>query len=117
MQNATQLFDLHASDSERSSRSSCLRPQFWDDGLTSGLETATTSMGCALRVSSEVLAYQEILRAAWKWLPYSAVVELCTVTLFTVNLIATLVSEPPSLRTLASKRARYVKTNGSNGRP
>jgi hypothetical protein len=64
------------------------------------------SLGCALRVSSEVLAYHEILPAAWKWLPYSAILELCAVTLFAVNLIATFLSEPPSFQTLASKRAR-----------
>ena len=33
------------------------------------------SVGCALRVSSEVLAYQEILSAAWVWLPCSAILE------------------------------------------
>ena len=64
------------------------------------------SMGCALRVTSEALAYQEILPAAWKCLPYSAILELCAVTLFAVNLIATFLSKPPSLQALGSKRAR-----------
>ena len=52
------------------------------------------SVGCALRVSSEVLAYQEILSAAWVWLPYSAILELCAVTLFAANLIITFLQQP-----------------------
>lgn len=56
------------------------------------------SSGCALRVSGEVLAYQEILVTAWSWLPYSAVMELSAVTLFAVNLVATFMQKPPSAR-------------------
>jgi hypothetical protein len=51
--------------------------------------------GCALRVSSEVLAYQDFLPAAWSWLPYSAVLELSAVTIFAVNLVVTFLSKPP----------------------
>ena len=70
------------------------------------------SLGCVLRVSSEVLAYQEILAAAWKWLPCSAILELTAVTLFAVNLIATFRSDPPSLQALAARRARDAQGNG-----
>ena len=49
------------------------------------------TIGCSLRVSSEVLAYQDILRAAWTWLPVSAVCEMTAVTLFAVNLLVTFV--------------------------
>jgi hypothetical protein len=49
------------------------------------------TIGCMLRVSSEVLAYQDILRAAWTWLPVSAVCEMTAVTLFAVNLLVTFV--------------------------
>lgn len=52
--------------------------------------------GCALRVSGEVLAYQDILPAAWAWLPYSAVLELLAVTLFAVKLIVTFTQKPAS---------------------
>jgi len=52
------------------------------------------SVGCVLRVSSEVLAYQEIAPAAWAWLPYSAILELCAVTLFAVNLMVTFLQPP-----------------------
>lgn len=46
---------------------------------------ALLTVGCALRVSSEVLAYQGTA-GAWKWLPVSAVTELTAVTLFAANL-------------------------------
>lgn len=53
--------------------------------------------GCALRVSSEVLAYQEIVPRAWSWLPYSAVLELTAVTLFAINLFASFLQSPPAV--------------------
>jgi hypothetical protein len=65
------------------------------------------SLGCVLRVSSEVLAYQDIVAAAWKWLPYSALLELTAVTLFAINLIATFLSDPPSLQALSGKLRRH----------
>lgn len=55
------------------------------------------SVGCTLRVSGEVLAYQEILSAAWVWLPYSAILELSAVTLFAANLIITFLQPPVAL--------------------
>jgi uncharacterized protein involved in response to NO len=54
------------------------------------------AVGCFLRVSSEVIAYQGFARSAWTWLPLSAVIELTAVTLFAVNMFATLVTSPPS---------------------
>lgn len=56
------------------------------------------SVGCIVRVSSEVLAYQEIVPAAWAWLPYSAILELFAVTLFAINLVLTFVKEPAALK-------------------
>jgi len=52
--------------------------------------------GCLLRVSSEILAYQGFAGWAWSWLPVSAVTEMTAVTIFTVNLLATFMSRPPS---------------------
>ena len=52
------------------------------------------SVGCVLRVSSEVLAYQEIAPVAWTWLPYSAILELGAVTVFAVKLIVTFLQPP-----------------------
>ena len=57
---------------------------------------ALLSLGCALRVSSEILAYENFLDSAWSWLPVSAVTEMIAVTLFASNLILTFMSERPS---------------------
>jgi hypothetical protein len=47
------------------------------------------SVGCLLRVGSEILAYQHFLSSAWSWLPVSAVCEMIAVTIFATNLLAT----------------------------
>ncbi len=62
--------------------------------MATGLVLLTA--GCTLRVTCEVLAYQGISESAWKWLPLSAVTELCAVTCFAVNMILTFLSKPPS---------------------
>jgi len=50
------------------------------------------ALGCFLRVSSEILAYQGYLPSAWSWLPVSAVVEMAAVTVFALNLVLTFAS-------------------------
>lgn len=50
--------------------------------------------GCALRVGSEVLAYQHFAAWAWKLLPVSAVIEMTAVTLFALNLAWTFLRPP-----------------------
>jgi len=50
--------------------------------------------GCTLRVSSEIMAYQNYAAWAWKVLPVSALIELTAVVLFAVNLIATFLRPP-----------------------
>lgn len=60
---------------------------------------AFLTMGCLLRVSSEILAYQGLVRTAWSWLPVSAITEMTAVTLFAANLLATFVRRPPSTQT------------------
>ena len=45
--------------------------------------------GCTLRVSSEPLAYEGIVGAAWKVLPLSGMLELSAVLLFAANLVLT----------------------------
>jgi hypothetical protein len=47
------------------------------------------NLGCALRVSSEILAYEGYWPPAWSALPWSAVLELAAVTLFAANLVLT----------------------------
>jgi hypothetical protein len=45
--------------------------------------------GCALRVSSEILAYEGYAGWAWRVLPVSAVTELTAVTIFALNMVLT----------------------------
>ena len=54
------------------------------------------AIGCLLRVSSEIIAYQGFGTWAWSWLPVSAVTEMTAVTIFAINLIFTFNSRPPS---------------------
>ncbi len=56
--------------------------------------TALLAIGCTLRVSSEVLAYQGFSAHAWSLLPISAVVEMTAVTLFATNLAITFMQAP-----------------------
>lgn len=57
------------------------------------------NIGCALRVSSEILAYEGYWLAAWKALPWSAVCELGAVTVFAANMLVTFMQPPAYLRT------------------
>ncbi|HEV2104052.1 MAG TPA: NnrS family protein [Candidatus Acidoferrum sp.] len=49
------------------------------------------AVGCTLRVSSEVLAYQSYAGWAWHVLPVSALVELTALSVFTINMFCTFV--------------------------
>jgi len=55
--------------------------------------------GCLLRVSSEILAYENYWLPAWKVLPWSAIFELIAVTVFAVNMLLTFKQPPAHLRT------------------
>ena len=52
------------------------------------------AIGCLLRVGSEALAYQGFARAAWSWLPVSAITEMTAVTIFGANLAITFMQKP-----------------------
>jgi len=52
------------------------------------------TIGCALRVSSEVLAYQGYVNWAWSVLPVSALLELAGITAFAMNIFGTFILEP-----------------------
>jgi uncharacterized protein involved in response to NO len=56
-------------------------------------------IGCTLRVTSEILAYQNYAAWAWNVLPISALIELTAVTLFAVNLTATFLRPPIAVTT------------------
>jgi len=60
------------------------------------------TLGCALRVTAEVLAYQGFRYSAWSWLPVSALIELTAVSLFAINLILTFASKPDAPNRLLS---------------
>ena len=72
--------------------------------------TVFLAIGCLLRVSSEILAYQGLVRSAWSWLPVSAITEMTAVTLFAVNLLATFARRPPStFRGLGTITVRQIQ--------
>lgn len=50
--------------------------------------------GCLLRVSSQILSYQQINEFAWIVLPASALIELIGFLIFALNMLLTLNSEP-----------------------
>jgi uncharacterized protein involved in response to NO len=55
---------------------------------------ALVTVGCALRVSCEVVAYQGYAAWAWSVLPISALFELAGLTVFAINILGTFVLEP-----------------------
>lgn len=55
---------------------------------------ALLTVGCFLRVSSEVLAYQGYANWAWSVLPGSALLELAGITCFAINIFGTFILEP-----------------------
>jgi uncharacterized protein involved in response to NO len=52
------------------------------------------TIGCTLRVSCEVLAYQGYAGWAWSVLPASALIELAGLTVFAINILGTFVLQP-----------------------
>jgi uncharacterized protein involved in response to NO len=52
------------------------------------------TIGCTLRVSCEILAYQGYANWAWDVLPISAVIELAGITAFAMNIFGTFILEP-----------------------
>jgi hypothetical protein len=55
---------------------------------------ALVTVGCTLRVSCEVIAYQGYGAWAWSVLPYSAFCELAGLTIFAINIYGTFLFEP-----------------------
>jgi hypothetical protein len=55
---------------------------------------ALLTLGCAIRVLSEIIAYQGYADWGWSLLPLSAVLEMTAVTLFALNMAATLLRAP-----------------------
>ena len=84
----------------------------WSPRLMSAA-TSLLGLGCFLRVSCEVLAYQGYVSWAWKALPVSAVTELAAVTAFAANIIhefrAAVFSAAHRACSCKAKRLRLVK--------
>jgi len=55
---------------------------------------ALVTLGCALRVSSEIIAYQGYAAWAWSVLPISALCELAGLTIYAINILGTFVLQP-----------------------
>jgi uncharacterized protein involved in response to NO len=53
------------------------------------------TLGCTMRVTSEILAYEGYWPPAWNFLPWSAICELAAVTVFAANLVLTF-RQPPA---------------------
>jgi len=64
------------------------------------------NIGCALRVSSEIPAYEGMAHWAWAVLPVSALIEMAAVTLFAANLAITFLRPPAHLLHRDSAAAR-----------
>ncbi len=60
---------------------------------------ALVMVGCTLRVSSEVIAYQGYAGWAWSALPISALFELAGLTVFAINIVGTFVLLPSHTQT------------------
>jgi len=52
------------------------------------------TLGCTMRVSCEIIAYQGITEWAWSFLPVSALCELAGLTIFAINMLGTFILEP-----------------------
>jgi hypothetical protein len=59
---------------------------------------ALLNVGCALRVISEIGAYEGYVQSLWPLLPVSAVTEMAAVTIFAANLLLTFRQPPAHLR-------------------
>jgi uncharacterized protein involved in response to NO len=67
------------------------------------------NLGCTLRVTSQILAYEGISAMAWRVLPLSAVIEMTAVILFAVNMLMTLTTGS-SVETLLEGQAERELT-------
>jgi hypothetical protein len=76
------------------------------------LSAVLLNLGCLLRVSSEIPAYEGYLRFPWHILPGSAVIEMTAVTLFALNIALTQVRAPkPALDTTLYQISITPKAN------
>jgi len=55
---------------------------------------AFVTLGCMLRISCEIIAYQGYAAWGWSVLPISALCELAGLTIYAINILGTFVLEP-----------------------
>lgn len=67
------------------------------------------ALGCALRVSCEILACQEYAAWAWSVLPASAFCELVGLTIFAINILGTFIFEPSHSQRQTTMAAGPIK--------
>jgi hypothetical protein len=60
------------------------------------------NFGCALRVISEIAAYEGYIPSLWPMLPVSAITEMVAVTVFALNLLITFRQPPPHVSRAAA---------------
>lgn len=70
------------------------------------------NIGCVIRVTSQILAYEHISEIAWSWLPLSAMIEMTAMTLFAVNMVLTLRTGSPLEIFYEAQRAREAAAQG-----
>ncbi len=63
------------------------------------------STGCAIRVPAEILGYRHYWASAWTALPVSASLEMLGITLFAINMIAT-IRQPPLMPQMDLRRSK-----------
>jgi hypothetical protein len=81
---------------------------------------ALLTLGCTIRVSAEIVAYQGYAQWGWDLLPVSAIIEMTAVTLFAFNMVATLLRAPlvpPAALHATARDERSAKKPAVNSSP
>jgi hypothetical protein len=68
---------------------------------------ALVTLGCGIRVSSEIIAYQGYADWGWSLLPLSAIIEMMAVAIFALNMAATLLGTPLAPASAAGDQAYH----------
>lgn len=84
--------------------------QLWSTRLMA-VSLILLHIGCIIRVTSQILAYENIAPIAWRALPLSAGFEMTAVTLFAVNLLMTLTTGSPLEAVQPTARFRTVRNS------
>jgi hypothetical protein len=90
------------------------RRRLWSPRLMA-MVLVLINLGCTLRVTSQILAYQGISATAWHVLPLSAIIEMTAVVLFAVNMMMSLTTGTPMDTFLEAQSAeRRAQRNEGN---